>query len=207
MARTKARIVIPLLQALILIFVFSLDPLISKHYVTRSDLEVAYVTTPEHLVLKLNFPLAIVELPAIYASLAFSSRRPSTGALGALLFGAYALAIAASAAAFWYLVVVEVETRKRKSSCIRFSERHLEKLKAVVLILIGVGAAVYALWDGHRLVVFDQINRHYFFWSAVVADALIGGLFLFSWAAALITIGVQDIVRVSDSRIGQPHGE
>ena len=37
------------------------------------------------------------------------------------------------------------------------------------------------------------------FWSSVVADALIGGLFLVVWAVALITIGVQDIVRLSES--------
>lgn len=65
------------------------------------------------------------------------------------------------------------------------------------MILIGVGAAVYALWDGRRLVALDQVNRHHLFWSGVVADALIGGLFLVGWAAALITIGVQDIMRTA----------
>ena len=197
MTRTRLRIIIPVLQVLILIFVFSLDSLLGKHFVGRSDLDIAYVKTPEHLVLKLNFPLAILELPVIYASLAFSSGGPSTGALGAVLFGIYVLIIVASTAAFWYVVVVEVEMRKHKSSCLRFSGQHFEKLKSIVLILVGVGAAVFALWDGHQLVVLDRVNDHYFFWSSVVVDALIGGLFLFGWAGALITIGVQDIVRVS----------
>jgi uncharacterized membrane protein YesL len=169
--------------------------------VTRSDLEVAYVVTPEHLVLKLNFPLAVVGLPLLYLTAgAFPNTGSSTRMLNAVISGAFVLATLTSTAAFWYLVVVEVEMRRRKSSYLRFSGRYLERLKAVVLILIGVGAAVYALWDGHRLVVFAQINRHHFFWSSVVADALIGGLFLFGWAAALITMGVQDIMRVSDSR-------
>ncbi len=197
MARTGLRIIIPLLQVLILILAFSLDPLLTKHLGGRSDLEVAYIKTPERLVLKLNFPLAILELPVIYASLAFSSEAPSTGTLGTLLFGIYALVIVTSTAAFWYLVVREAEMRMRKASCLRFSGRNLEKIKAVVLILIGIGAAVFALWDGHDLMVRSRI--HSLYWSSL-ADALIGGLFLFAWAAALITIGVQDIVRVSDSR-------
>lgn len=199
-ARTKLRIVIPLLQVLLLIATFSLDPLLSKRYVTQSNLEVAYVTTPEHLVLKLNFPLAIIELPLIYASLALSPGRTSPGALGAVLFGAYVLVIGTSTAAFWYLVMVEVEMRKRKSSRLRFSGRHLEKLKAVVLILIGVGAAAFALWDGHDLIVRSRI--HSLYWSSLV-DALIGGLFLALWAAALVTMGAQDILRVSELKSGQ----
>jgi hypothetical protein len=199
--RTRLRIIIPLLQVVALVLAFSLDPLLSKRYVTRSDLEVAYVVTPEHLVLKLNFPLAVVGLPLLYLTAgAFPNTGSSTRMLNAVISGAFVLATLTSTAAFWYLVVVEVEMRRRKSSYLRFSGRYLERLKAVVLILIGVGAAVYALWDGHRLVVFAQINRHHFFWSSVVADALIGGLFLFGWAAALITMGVQDIMRVSDSR-------
>lgn len=200
MARTRLRIIIPVLQVSILILAFSLDPLVSRRYVGRSDLEIAYVVTLLHLVLKLNFPLAILGLPVIYASLAFSSGSSPTGALGAVIFGVYVLVIVTSTAAFWCLVVVEVEMRKRKASCLRFSGRLAEQLKATAMILIGVGAAVYALWDGHRLVVLDRVNRHNLFWSVVVADALIGGLFLVGWAAALITIGVQDIVRLSGSR-------
>jgi len=196
MSRTRLRIIVPLLQVLVLILAFSLDPLLSKRYVTRSDLEVAYIVTPERLALKLNFPLAILGLPVIYASLAFSSGGPSTGVLGTVLFGIYVLVIVTSAAAFWYLVVVEVEMRKRKASCLRFlGRRYLEKLKAVVLILIGVSAAVFALWDGHGLIVRSRINSLY--WSSL-ADALIGGFFLLGWAAALVTMGVQDIGRASE---------
>jgi len=201
MTRTKLRIVIPLLQVLILIFTFSLDPILSKRYVTRSDLEVAYVVTPEHLALKLNFPLAVLGIPLLYVSSGFLPTSSPTSVLGEVIFGVLLLAVVASTAAFWYLVVVEAEMRKRAASCLRFSGRLVERLKATVTILIGVGAAVYALWDGHRLVVFDQINRHHFFWSGVVVDAMIGGLFLLGWAAALITMGVQDIMRVSDSTV------
>lgn len=197
-AKTKLRIIIPLLQVLILVLVCSLDPLLSRRYVGRSDLEVAYIVTPVHLVLKLNFPLAILGLPILYLTAgAFPNTSSPTGALNAVIFGAYVLAILTSTAMFWYLVVVETEMRKRKTSCLRFSGRHLEKIKAVILMLIGVGAAVYALWDGHGLIVRSRINSLY--WSSL-ADALIGGLFLFGWAAALIMMGVQDIVRVSGSR-------
>lgn len=198
-ARTRLRIIIPVLQVLLLILAFSLDPLLNRRHVMRSDLEVAYVNTPLHLVLKLNFPLAILELPVIYfTGLAFSHISSSTGAPGDVIFGVYALAIVATTAAFWYLVVVEVEMRKRKTSCLRFSGRLLERLKAIVMILIGVGAAVYVLGDGFRhLVVLDQLTRNHNFWSVFVVDVLIGGLFLVGWAAALITMGVQDIRRVS----------
>lgn len=55
--RAKLRVIVPVLQLIIIILAFSLDPLLSERYVTRSDLRVAYIVTPEHLVLKLNFPL------------------------------------------------------------------------------------------------------------------------------------------------------
>jgi hypothetical protein len=198
MARTRLRIIIPLLQVVALVLAFSLDPLLSGRFVGRSDLTVAYIVTPEHLVLKLNFPLAILGIPIVYLTArAFPNTSSPTGALNAVIFGVYALAILTSTGMFWYFVVVEAESRKRKTSCLRFSGRHLEKLKAVVLVLIGVGAAVYALWDGHGLIIRSRINSLY--WSSL-ADALVGGLFLFGWAAALITIGVQDIARVSGSR-------
>lgn len=199
--RTRLRFVIPSVQVLFLILAFSLDPLLSRRYVMRSDLKIAYIVTPLHLALKLNFPLAIVGLPVVYLTgLAFPHVSSPTGALGAVIFGVYVLAILTSTAVFWYLIVVEVAMRKRKDSYLRFSGRHMEQLKATVMILIGVGAGVYALWDGHRLVVLDQVNRHHLFWSSVVADALVGGLILVGWAATLIAMGVQDIARVSGSK-------
>lgn len=197
MPRTRLRVIIPLLQVLVLILAFAADPILSKRYLERPDLELAYVVTPPRVVLKLNFPLVVSLLPVAYPIAVVTSG--TSGALRALTSGVYDLAILACTAAFWYFVVVEVEMRKRKASCLRFSGRFMERLKATVMILVGVGAAVFALWDGHRLVVFDQINRHHLFWSSVVADALIGGFFLVGWAAALITIGVQDIVRTPES--------
>jgi hypothetical protein len=206
MASKKLRVVIPLLQVLILILAFSLDPLLGRRYVMRSDLAIAYIVTPEHLMLKLNFPLVILGLPAIYlGDLAFPQMNSRAGALGAVISGVYVLVLLASTAAFWYFIIVEVEMRKRRASCFRFSGRLMEKLKATVMILIGLSAAVYAFWDGHRLVILDQVNRHYLFWSAVVADALIGGLILIGWAVVLITMGVQDMVRVSALKVRQPH--
>jgi hypothetical protein len=201
MARAKLRIIIPLVQVLILILAFSLDPLLGRRYVGRSDLAIAYIVTPEHLVLKLDFPLAILGMPIIYLTArAFPNPGPPTTALNLAIFGAFALAIVTSTAAFWYLVVVEVEMRKRKTSRLRFSGRLIERLKATVMILIGVGAAVYALWDGYQqLAVLDQLSRNHNFLSVFVVDTLIGGLFLIGWAAALITMGVQDIIRVSSS--------
>lgn len=202
MTGTKLRIIVPLLQVLILVLVFPLDPLLSKRYVTRSDLEVAYVITPEHLLLKLNFPLVVLGLPVIYLTrLPFSQASSPAGAPGAVIFGVYVLAIVASTAAFWYLVVVEVEMRKRRSSCLRFSGGLMERLKATAMILIGVGAAISVLWDGYRqFVVLDQLIRNHDFWSVFVVDTLIGGLFVIAWAAALITIGLQDITRVLGPR-------
>src|ERR1700685_3934571 len=114
MARTRLRIIIPLLQVVILILAFSLDPLLSKRFVTRSDLEIAYVVTPEHLALKLNFPLAVLGLPVLYASSGFLPRSSPTSALGAVIFGVFFLVVVTSTAAFWYFVVLEVEKRKRK---------------------------------------------------------------------------------------------
>lgn len=186
-----------MLQVIVVVLAFAADPIMSKLYVGRSDLRVAYVVTPLQLALKLNFPLVVLWLPVLYF---IRLTTPDIGSPSGALTAAIDVAVVTSTAAFWYLVVVEVEMRKRKASCLRLSGRHMDRLKATVMILIGVGAAVYAFWDGYQLLVFDQVNRHYFFWSAVVADALIGGLFLFGWAAALITMGVQDIVRVSDSR-------
>lgn len=184
MARTRLRITIPVLQVLLLILAFSLDPLLNRRHVMRSDLEVAYVNTPLHLVLKLNFPLAILGLPVIYLTgLAFSHMSSSTGALGGVIFGIYVIAIVAITAAFWYLVVVEVAMRKCKTSCLRLSGRLLERLKASFMILIGAGAAVYVLWDGYRqLAVLDQLTRDHNFWSVFVVDVA-------DWQAFLDWVG------------------
>jgi hypothetical protein len=195
-ARTKLRIIVPLLQVAILVLVCSLDPLLSRRYAERTDLRNAYVVTPLRVVLKLNFPLAIFWLPILYLTAPASS---ATGSAAAVLTAVVDLAVLMSTAAFWYFVVIEVEMRKRKGSYLRLSGRLVERLKATMMILVGVGAAVFALWDGHRLVLLDQVNRHGLFWSSVVADALIGGLFLSAWAAAFITIGIQDMVRASAS--------
>ncbi len=202
MARTKLRIIIPLLQVLIFILAFSLEARLSARYLGRSYyLRAICVTTLFDLVLKLNFPLVVLWLPIAYPMSAVSYHSPHASSPTGVILGVWDLAILTSIAAFWYLVVVEVEMRKRKTSCLRFSGRLMERVKATVMILIGVGAAVYALWDGYRqLVVLDQINRMHLFWSSFVVDTLIGGLLLIGWAAALITIGVQDMVRVSGSR-------
>jgi len=209
MTKTRLRVIVPLLQVLLLILAFSLDPLLSRRYVMRPDLEFAYVVTPLRIVvMKLNFPLAILGLPVVYLTrLAFLHVSSPTGALRSVIQGVYDLAILTSTAAFWCFVVVEFEMRKHNASCIRLSARNAERLKAIVMILIGASAAVYALWDGHRLFALDQVNRHHLFWRAVVADALIGGLFLVGWAAALIAIGVQDIATVSGSRTRLDSGE
>lgn len=74
----------------------------------------------------------------------------------------------------------------------------METLKATVVILIGAGE-VYALGDDYELLYLEQANRHGLFWSVVVRDCLIGDPILTGWAGALITIGIQDIVRVSNS--------
>jgi len=201
MVRARLRIIIPLLQVLIFILAFSLDAHLSARYLGRSYyLRAISVTTLSHLVLKLNFPLLVLWLPIAYPMSAVSYHSPHASSPTGVILTLWNLTILTSLAAFWYLVVVEVEMRKRKASCLRFSGRLMERLKATVMILIGVGAAVYALWDGYRqLVVLDQINRLHL-WRSFVVDTLTGGLLLIGWAAVLITIGVQDWVRVSGSR-------
>jgi hypothetical protein len=199
MPRTRLRIIIPLLQVLLIILAFAADDLIGKLGWSLPGLRYACAVTLPTLVLKLNFPLVVLWLPIAYPMSVISYRSSGASSPTGVMLVVSDLAILTSAAAFWYFVVVEVEMRRRKASCLRFSGRFMERTKATVMILVGIGAAVYALWDGHRLVVLDQMNRHHLFWSGVVADALIGGIFLVGWAAALITIGVQDVVRGSES--------
>ena len=201
MRRTRLRIVIPLLQVLLLILAFAADGMIGKlGWNNRPGLRYACAVTLPALVLKLNFPLMVLWLPIAYPMGVISYRSSDASSHTGTILVVSDLAILTSTAAFWYFVVGEVEMRKRKASCLRFSGRFMERIKATIMILVGVGAAVYALWDGHRLVVLDQINRHHLFWSSVVADAVIGGVFLVGWAAALITIGVQDIVKAPEAR-------
>lgn len=199
------RVIVPLLQVLILIFAFSLDPLLSGRFALRSDLKVAYVVTPLNMVLKLNYPLTVLLLPVIYIIAHALEASRLTGALRVVILGGVDIVIIASVVAFWYLVVVEVEMRRRKSSCLRFSGRQIERLKAVIKILMGAGAAGYALWDGRRLMELAQINRHSLYWNSLI-EALVGGLFLTGWAVVLITMGVQDLIRVSDSETSQARG-
>ena len=184
MGSKKLRAIIPLIQVLVLILAVAADSLSAR----QPELRYPYATTLFRVVtLKLNFPLAGVWLAMFYP---FSFVQPSS--FTQILSPALVLT---STAAFWYFVVVEVERRKRGSSCLRFSSRSIETVKATVLILLGIGAAVYAFWDGNRLVKFDLANRHYYFWAVTVADALVGGLLLLGWAMAFIAIGVQDIVK------------
>ena len=142
--------------SLVLILVFAAAPFTGKRFWNRPDLRYAYVFTPLRLVLKLNFPLVVLLLTVAYP-IGVATSDTSGVVLRAVTSGVYDLAILTSTAAFWYFVV-EVEMGKRRARCLRFSGRPIERLKATVMILVGVGAAVFAVWDGHRLVVLDRIN-------------------------------------------------
>lgn len=93
---------------------------------------------------------------------------------------------------FWYFVAVEVEMRSRGASLIRSSRRILEALKAVVLAATGLGGIAYVYWDGHRLLLLEEIypSRGN---GSLMADAIIGGLFSAIWAIVLIMLSFHDL--------------
>lgn len=206
----RLKFIVPTLQVLLLISASLWQRILENRYAEHPEAIVGYILTPKNILLKANFPLAVLWFPMFRAlewALSSSNQSLARGAAGVTTLAVLDVAVFSTIALFWYFVVVEIELRKRKASHIRFSGQRLEKLKATVMMLVGLGVAVFAFWDGHRLVVLDQLNLHRFFWSSVVADALIGGLFLVAWGAAFIAMGVQDIVRVSGLKANTAAGQ
>ncbi len=206
----QMKFIVPTLQVLLLISAGLWQRILENRYAEHPETIVGYILTPKNVLLKANFPLAVLWFPIFRAlEWASSSSNPSLarGAAGVTALVVLDTAVFSSMALFWYFVVVEIEMRKRKASHIRFAGQHMERLKATVMMLFGLGAAVFAFHDGHRLVVLDQLNLHRFFWSSVVADAFIGGLFLVAWGAAFIAMGVHDMVRVSGLKTSAAAGQ
>ena len=194
--RKRLRITIPALQVLLLIFAAFWLNIFSKVYVNQPEFIVGRAQLPIQVLIKLNLPLAILWLPLFFALNWASSSNywnlPS-GTTGMLIVALLDLAVLSTVALFWYFVVVEIEKRKSGSSLIRFSSRTLETAKAIVLIAVGMGAIAVTGWEFHRLFLLNQLYRHAIYWSSMI-NAILGGLFLLTWAVVLIKISITDLM-------------
>jgi hypothetical protein len=175
----RLKILVPAVQVLLVVGVFLwYKAPHSEHVLTQ------YVGPARDVVIKLNFPLLILWSPILYITewfpLFLSPSHPATQVLGIAVF---ALALVSSVAVFWHLVLVELELRSQGRSMIRSSNWFAETCKAVLLVLCGLGALIYAYTEASRLLL---LGRSKF-------DAFGGGLFLVAWSAVLIGTSISDI--------------
>jgi hypothetical protein len=192
----RLKFVVPTLQVLLLVSAGLWQHILGKYYADHPEVIVQYASTPIIILLKSNFPLAVLWFPffcALNWASSGSHLNLTSGAAGVVMLAVFDLVVVSTVALFWYFVVVEVEKRKHGASLIRFSNRMLETLKAIVLIAAGLGAFGFACWETHRLLLLGQLNLLTLYWSSMV-DAIVGGLFLVIWAVVLIKISVQDLM-------------
>jgi hypothetical protein len=197
MLKKRLRVIVPTLQVLLLISATLWLGIISKVYINQPEVIVGCAQLPIQILMKLNLPLSVLWFPVFYAMHCASASSSNygnlpSGATGMLIIAVINLAILSSVALFWYFVVVEIEKRRYGSSLIRLSNRTLEIVKAIVLMAAGMGAIAVACWEVHRLFLLDQLYRHAIYWSSMV-NAILGGLFLLTWASVLITVSVKDL--------------
>jgi hypothetical protein len=174
------KIAIPAAQVLIASSIFV------WYSLTKSvDVSTRYAYPARDIVIKLNFPLAVLWSPILYAMERFSvNLNPASVVIRTSILILFVIAFAASTFLFWYFVVAELEMRSQGKSLIRFTNWFAEICKAVTLFVVGAGALAYAVVEAKRLLHFDRSKT----------DAFIGGLFLLAWAFALITASIRDLV-------------
>lgn len=192
----RLKFVIPSLQVLLLVCAGLWQHILGKYYATHPEVVVRYASTPLYILLKANFPLAVLWFP-FFCALTKASSSPhlnlTSGPAGVVLLAAFDLAVISSVALFWYFVVAEIERRRHGASLLRFESRTLEILKVIVLVAVGLGAFGFACWEVHRLLLLGQLNQRSLYWSSMV-DAAVGGLFLVSWALLLIRVAIKDLI-------------
>lgn len=147
-----------------------------------------YAQPVRNIIISLNFPIAILWSPIIYA-IERTSHRGTPSLVAAVIFGC---GMFFTVALFWFVVVTETELRSAGRSLIRSSSGSFEIFKAVVLCTIGIGAIICACWDVHRLIILGENNRFMLRASSMV-EASISGFLLLAWAIVLITISMRDL--------------
>jgi hypothetical protein len=149
------------------------------------DVSTPYAYPARDIVIKLNFPLAVLWSPILYAMERFSGNlSPSSAVIRAGILILFVLAFVVSIFLFWFLVVSELEMRTQDKSMIRFTNWFAEITKVVALFLVGAVAIAYAILEAERLMRFDRSKT----------DALLGGLLLLAWAFALMTASIRDLM-------------
>jgi hypothetical protein len=177
----RLRLVVPLVQTLLVVGSFAWYKVAGSLYV------LSYVYVVRDIVLKLNYPAFALWFPIVRLMDRFpgyfSPSHIATRVGGLLVI---ILAFLLSVALFWYLFLLELEMRRHGRSMIRFSSCLGEIAKAVLFVIVGIGALVYAYRGTKQL--FDPLRS-----KADVYDAYIGGLFLVAWGLAFIGVSIRDL--------------
>ena len=167
---------VPAIQTLIVIVMFVLGKVCHDQ-----RLLLAYVLPLQAITEKLNFPLAAIWFPILYAVDNVISW-PTKGVAFVIAVIVTGAVLLTSVAAFWYVVVREIEARSAGTPFLTFRNRFAEALKVFLFCAIGVTSVTFAYKDTASLLRFGR--------SAL--DLILGGIFLVVWAAILIGLSFRD---------------
>jgi hypothetical protein len=172
------RTVLPTAQLLIVVGTFA------WYNLDKSDSGLVYAYPAHDIVIKVNFPIALVWSPILYFMERFPDYfNPTSAVIKTISLVFFVTAFGLSVVLFWYFLMAEVEMRLQNKSMIRFKSWLGEICKTVILFAVGIGAIVYAAFEANRLLHFDRSKT----------DAVIGGGFLLVWGALFITTSIRDI--------------
>jgi hypothetical protein len=171
--------VLPTAQLLIVVGTFA------WYNLDKSDSGLVYAYPAHDIVIKVNFPIALVWSPILYFMERFPNYfNPTSVVMKTISLVFFVTAFGLSVVLFWYLLMAEVEMRLQNKSMIRFKSWLAEICKTVILFAVGIGAIVYAAFEANRLLHFDRS----------ITDAIIGGVFLLGWGVLFIATSIRDVV-------------
>lgn len=156
------------------------------------DVSTAYAYPARDIVIKLNFPIALLWSPILYFMERFSDYlNPSSVVMKTISLVFFLVLFGLSIVLFWYFLAAEVELRIQNRSMIRFRNWFAETCKALILFAMGTGAIAYAAFEADRLLHFDRSKT----------DAVVGGAFLLAWGVLFITMSIRDITFFFRTRV------
>ncbi len=171
------RIVIPAVQVLAVVCVQGWERATNAERIL-----LLYVLPSRHIVMNLNFPLAMIWWPITRTSELSSNYLPlvsfprGIGLVQTAFAVLFAVAVFVSIFLFWYFIVAVVQMRKCGKSLTRFSNRTSELIKVVVLFFSGIATCFYAYREA--ILPFQHGWSHGGLWPI---ETILAVLFLVAW--------------------------
>jgi len=184
----RIRIVIPVIQVLAMVCV----QIWEKVTGVEKNL-LLYVLPTRHMVMDMNFPLAMIWWPITHTSELSSNYFPlvrfssGMGMVQVVVAALFATTLYLSIALFWYFVVTELWMRTHGKSLVRFSNRIAETIKVFVLFLCGLGTFAYACRE-----VLLPFLRHWTFSGLWPVEITASVLFLVAWGIIFVGFAIED---------------